>query len=126
MPVERRVVWCSQSCTSIIYTPYHYHCCAAGYQVLSITTPSSLPTASCAMPAALSFANPALFGQCTLSTSTPTKLSVYVDDTCGVRIVPMGDTACAEPAAAYWSSIPIKGYYVAPNLIQTSLGSSSR
>lgn len=98
---------------------------SAGYQVLSVTSPSSLPTSSCALPDALSFANPGLFGQCTLSPSTPTKLSLYVDDTCGVRITPMGDTACAEPAAAYWSSMPIKGFYVTPTLIQTSLGSAS-
>lgn len=94
--------------------------------MLSVTSPSSLPTSSCALPDALSFANPGLFGQCTLSPSTPTKLSLYVDDTCGVRITPMGDTACAEPAAAYWSSMPIKGFYVTPTLIQTSLGSASR
>ncbi|KAL4425824.1 hypothetical protein ABPG75_009840 [Micractinium tetrahymenae] len=98
---------------------------SAGYKVLSVTTPGTLPASSCAMPAGLSFANPALFGQCTLSPTVPTKLTVYVDDTCGVQIYPIGDTACAEPAASYWSSMPIKGHYVAPDRIATSLGSAS-
>lgn len=102
------------------------HSITAGYQVLSVTNPSSLPTFSCAMPSGLSFANPSIFGQCVFSPSTPTKLSVYVDDTCEVHIIPIGDSACAEPAAAYWRNMQIKGYYVAPDRIQTSLGPASR
>ena len=55
---------------------------AAGYQLVSVTTPSTLPTATCALDAGLSYGNPALFGQCTL-TAGATYLSLYVDQWCG-------------------------------------------
>ena len=55
---------------------------AAGYQLVSVTTPSTLPTATCALDAGLSYGNPALFGQCTL-TAGSTYLSLYVDQYCG-------------------------------------------
>ena len=97
-----------------------------GYHVLSLTTPATLPSAACALPSPLSFGTPPLFGTCTLAAGTPTKLSLYVDQWCGVEIYPMADAACAEPAAAYWSSMRVKAHYVAPGLIAGTVGAASR
>ncbi|PSC76086.1 serine threonine [Micractinium conductrix] len=96
-----------------------------GYHVLSLTTPATLPSAACALPSPLSFGTPPLFGTCTLAAGTPTKLSLYVDQWCGVEIYPMADAACAEPAAAYWSSMRVKAHYVAPGLIAGTVGAAS-
>jgi len=94
--------------------------------VLSITAPSTLPTSACNLAAQLSFGNPALFGRCGLSPTTPTHLTVYVDQYCGVELYPVQDSACAEPAQSYWSSMKIKGFYVTPGRIATTLGSATR
>lgn len=43
-----------------------------------------------------------------------------------VTLWPIGDTACSEPSESYWSSVKIKGFYVSPTKIATSLGTSAR
>jgi hypothetical protein len=38
----------------------------------------------------------------------------------------MGDTACAQPGnSSYWSSMRIRGFYVSPTKIVTTLGAST-
>ncbi|KAL4421395.1 hypothetical protein ABPG75_010686 [Micractinium tetrahymenae] len=97
-----------------------------GYQVLALSTPGNLSATSCGLGAAsLSFAQPALFGQCTLSAGSPTSLSLFVDRYCGVQIVPLGDTACSEPAAGYWPSMKLQAVYAATNRIANQFSSSS-
>ncbi len=96
-----------------------------GYQVLSLSAPGNLSAASCGLAAAsLSFAQPPLFGQCTLSAGSPTSLSLYVDQYCGVQILPLGDAACSEPAAPYWASMKLQAAYAATNRIANQLASS--
>lgn len=96
-----------------------------GYQVLSLSAPGSLSAASCGLAAAsLPFAQPPLFGQCTLSAGSPTSLSLLVDRYCGVQIVPLGDAACAEPAAPYWASMKLQAAYATTNRIANQLSGS--
>ncbi|KAI3425348.1 hypothetical protein D9Q98_009112 [Chlorella vulgaris] len=97
-----------------------------GYHVLSVASPGELPQATCNLDPSLSFGSPPLFGQCTLAASPPTALSIFVDRECAVSIVPMGDTACAQPGnSSYWSSMRIRGFYVSPTKIVTTLGAST-
>lgn len=37
----------------------------------------------------------------------------------------MTDDACAEPAAAYWSSMRMRAFYVAPNRIASMLNTAT-
>ncbi|KAL4424818.1 hypothetical protein ABPG77_011068 [Micractinium sp. CCAP 211/92] len=97
-----------------------------GYQVLSLSAPGNLSAVSCGLAAAsLSFAQPPLFGRCTLTAGSPTSLSLYVDRYCGVQILPLGDAACSEPAAPYWASMKLQAAYAATNRIANQLSGSS-
>jgi hypothetical protein len=87
--------------------------------VLSVTSAGSLPEGTCALGASLSFAAAPLFGRCSLVTPGATWLTLFVDQYCGVAISPIKDTACAEPAASYWTDMRIAAHYVTPSLIAT-------
>ena len=99
---------------------------SAGYQVLSVTDMGTLKTSTCGLATlSLSYGDHPLFGQCSLSGPGVTQLSVYVDKYCAVQMVPMKDTACAEPAAVYWSTMKLRAYYAAPDKIANVLTGSS-
>lgn len=42
-----------------------------------------------------------------------------------VQLTPMTDDACAEPAAAYWSSMRMRGFYVTPARIASMLNTAT-
>lgn len=136
---------------------------AAGYQVLSVTTPNDLKNTSCNLASQYSYGNPPLMSQCSLASSGVTYLSVYVDASCGgeepqhgwcevpgtgqqslcalgtscrecppapcppsaVQLSPMKDDLCSEPAASYWSTMKMRGYYVTPTRIANVLNTAA-
>lgn len=74
-------------------TPLPFCPAAAGYHVLSITTPNTLKTC---LDNAPTYAKPLLFQQCTVTSTT--YLSVYVDQYCGGEPARWAAPSAASPA----------------------------